>query len=906
MRERTPGVAGESPVSSSPKPEEFYRSIFEGSTIGVLLVDEQGHVAEANSAASALTGYSREELLRLRISELHRAEDRPDFEAQFQHTLAGANLTAEALLLRQDGSLAPVEFGNRPVVLGGRRFIHSSVRDLSERRRAELALSESEQRFSDLVEFLPQPVFESDPRGNITFANRACYSLFGLEVEDFRRGINAYSFILPEDRRRAQSNFTKSFLGEFTGGNEYALLRKDGKTFPAMIFSSPVIVRGERRGLRGIIVNITPLKSALQALRETEERYRRLIEFSPNAIFIQCEGQIVFVNPAGVRLFGAREVKELEGKRVLDLIHPDCHAMVLDRMRQLQGGASEVPWLEEKYLRLDGSVLEAEVTATAFTYEGKPAAQVIVRDIGERKRAEEELRRLRQAAENSGEVIFMTDRAGTITYVNPEFSALYGYSPEEVVGKTTPRILKSGKVGSHEYAAFWNVILNKQVVKNEIINRTKDGRLLTIEGSANPILDDRGDIIGFLAIQRDITERRQLEDRYHQAQKMEAIGQLAGGVAHDFNNLLTAILGYGELALGQTPPSSPLHRTLQEIITAGERAASLTSQLLAFSRKQILQPRILELNAIIQDTEKMLRRLIGEHIELKTALAPDAGRVKADPGQVQQVILNLAVNARDAMPHGGHLILETQNVELDASYARSHATIQPGPYVLLAITDTGVGIDADTLSHIFEPFFTTKEMGKGTGLGLSTVYGIIQQSGRLINVYSEPRQGSTFKIYFPRVAGEAEPLKPEIPAAHFVNGTENILVVEDEEMIRDLACETLREHGYSVLSAHDGKEALRLMRSVAFPLDLLLTDVVMPHMGGPDLALELLKSHPKIKVLLMSGYTDSAILEQGIDERNASFLQKPFSPSELARKVREVLDAHPKEAAKRGDGDTER
>lgn len=388
----------------------------------------------------------------------------------------------------------------------------------------------------------------------------------------------------------------------------------------------------------------------------------------------------------------------------------------------------------------------------------------------------------------------------------------------------------------------------------------------------------------------DITERRKLEEQLRQSQKMESVGRLAGGIAHDFNNLLTVITGYSELMLSQLGEESPLGKEVEEIKRAGERAASLTHQLLAFSRRQVLQPKVLDLNDVVSNIEKMLRRLIGENVELRTVLGAGLWSVKADPGQIEQVLVNLVVNARDAISGGGKITIETVNVFLDEEYSRGHLPAQPGHYVMLAISDTGVGMDEKTVSQVFEPFFTTKGPGKGTGLGLSTVYGIVKQSGGYIWVYSEPDKGSTFKVYFPRTEDrEGAPHKAVSPVED-LRGQETVLVVEDEESIRNLACAVLRGYGYPVLPACDGEDALRVAGEHEGEISLLLTDVVMPKMGGRDLYDRIRQQHPEIKVLYMSGYTDNAIVHHRVLDPGTAFLQKPFSPISLARKVKEVLE----------------
>jgi CheY-like chemotaxis protein len=388
-----------------------------------------------------------------------------------------------------------------------------------------------------------------------------------------------------------------------------------------------------------------------------------------------------------------------------------------------------------------------------------------------------------------------------------------------------------------------------------------------------------------------LVEQRRVEEQLHQSQKVEAIGQLAGGVAHDFNNLLTVISGYSEVIWGRLPASDPVRSQIEEIQKAANRAATLTRQLLAFGRRQILAPRVLDLNLVVAEMDKLLRRLIGEDIELATVQGELLGRVKADPGQIEQVIMNLAVNARDAMPKGGKLTIETANVDLDEAYARGHVAVQPGPFVMLAVSDIGCGMDKKTQSRIFEPFFTTKEEGKGTGLGLSTVYGIVKQSGGNIWVYSEPGRGTTFKMYLPRVEEAIEEISHDRPRAIVTTGTETILVTEDSEMVRTLACEILVAKGYSVLEARHGAEAIEVCERHKGTIHLMITDIVMPQMGGGDLARHLASVRPEMKVLYMSGYTSATIAHHLVLDPGKNFLQKPFNPSSLALKVRETLDS---------------
>ena len=502
-------------------------------------------------------------------------------------------------------------------------------------------------------------------------------------------------------------------------------------------------------------------------LKESKEQYRDLVELSPETIYIQQEGKFVFVNGAGVELFGVTGQEDLLGKPVLDFIHPDGWETASAWVRMEQEKGKIISSVEEKYLRVDGTPVDMEVSAVPIDYLGKPALQVFARDI---------------------------------------------------------------------------------------------------------------------------TGRKRLEDQLRQSQRIEAVGRLAGGIAHDFNNLMTVITGYVGLSKKRLGNPELLAKGLDEIGKAGNRATRLTNQLIAFSRKQILQPQILDLNQIVSNLDKMLLRLIGEDIELLTVLGINIGKVKADPGQIEQVVVNLALNARDAMPKGGRINIETAGENLDEHSIHKYGDLPPGPYVKLVFRDNGVGIDEETISHIFEPYFTTKEVGKGTGLGLATVYGIIRQSGGDVRVESELGKGSTFTILLPRTS-EAESVEENIDTAQETRlGKETILLVEDEEPVRNLLRETLEEAGYTVLEAPDGGEALALLSRPGKTIQLILSDVVMPKMGGLDLADQVASLYPEIKMLLISGYPETALGQQDDTGGGLPFLYKPFTPHDLTNKVRNVLD----------------
>ena len=516
----------------------------------------------------------------------------------------------------------------------------------------------------------------------------------------------------------------------------------------------------------------------------------------------------------------------------------------------------------------------------------------------QRQRAEDSLRKLSCAVEQSADIIFITNCDGIIEYVNPAFEKVTGYTGQEVMGQT-PEFLKSGQQASAIYRELWETIRSGDVYRNIEVNRRKSGGLYYVDESISPIRDATGTITHFVSNGRDLTERLRIEAQLLQAQKMDAIGRLAGGVAHDFNNLLTIITSYSELALDSVVPGSSTQTRLQEILSAAHRAAELTRQLLAFSRQQPQALRVAELNPVVATIVKTLHRLIGEDIELVLIPGKELGRIRLDPVQIEQILLNLAANSRDAMPQGGTLTIQTSDVQLDEEYAEHKKAIIPtGHYAVLTVSDTGTGIPADHLAHVFEPFYTTKPSGKGTGLGLATVYGIVKQNHGFVWIYSEAGIGTTLKIYFPCVNERLSTQEAPSPGpADAFRGTETVLLVEDEEALRRASAEFLGLRGYTVLEARDGLDALSVTKHHGSTIHLAVTDVVMPHMSGGQLAKELETTRPETRVLFVSGYAGQTVLDHKVIDGKHNFLQKPFTLTQLAKKVRTVLDHGPNNLA---------
>ena len=706
---------------------------------------------------------------------------------------AGENIEADYRIIRQNDKQERTircwwtlerDLSGKPVRVGG------FIKDITEQQQAEKATREIQKRLENIIEFLPDAVVVIDKKKKVIAWNRACEAMTGVPKAAML-GLGDYTYaepfygerrpmlidLLDEPDSPVKSRYLYvSQQAEVLQAETITERIRDGRKIHVWCSASPLYDdEGRRFGSIEVIRDITQQKVLEQALLESEESIRVWVESAPEGIYVQRDGKFVFINLAMLKLMGATKPEDLLGTPFMDRVAPESHKYVLERIRFQQNTGATAPAMEQEYLRLDGSKVPVETTAVMVQFQGKKAHLVFVRDRTERKRAEE--------------------------------------------------------------------------------------------------------------------EKRKLEEQLRQTQKLEAVGKLAGGIAHDFNNLLCAITGYADLMRWDLKKDDPLAKNLGEIITCSQRAVELTRQLLAFSRKQVLEPRLLDLNQVLLNLENMLHRLIGEDIELTLALTPNCGLVKADPGQIEQTIVNLLVNSRDAMPEGGKVTIETSLVQLDESYAKQHIGTIAGPHILLAVTDTGCGMDADTQARIFEPFFTTKEKGKGTGLGLATVYGIVKQSGGNIWCYSEPGKGTSFKVYLPVAAQGAPPALQSRKETDPQRGTETILIAEDDNAIREIASALLRRAGYSVLPAANGGEALLACKNFPDTIHLLVTDVIMPGMSGKMLAKHLQELRPDLKVLFTSGYTDNAIVHHGVLDEGTPFLQKPYNRETLTRKVREVLDS---------------
>ena len=809
--------------------EEQYRLLFDSNPLPMWVFDRRTlKFLTVNDAAVNCYGYSREEFLAMSVLEIRPAADVQIFLDHLSKIETLGDHKGFWKHCKKNGELIDVEITSHEFAFAGQPAELVLANDVTERKKSEDAI-----RFqANLLDTVEQSVIAANLDGTIIYWNRFAHELYGYSAAE-AVGRSVTALITPDtehphaERLMSGLSAGKSWSGEFT------VKTKDGKVFPAQIFNTPVRNGdGKLTGIIGVSFDITERKNAETAIVEANNR----------AIF-EYDRLLQRISTLAQTLGTARDLSAVfSAIQDFAQLSVPCSALIVS-LYDAESHSRRIIylWYDDK-----------EMTASEFA--PVPVGEGLI-----------------DQAVKSGEVVtvddFRTDLRPT------ENMVLFGsdkdereprsmlIAPMKIMGK----VLGTIEVQSYEPAAYRQEHATAmRMAANLAANSIENVRLIELD--------------------RQNAEQRRL------SQRLESVGRLAGGIAHDFNNMLTAINGYSDLTLRRLAADDPLRRNVEEIKKAGQRSAELTYQLLAFSRLQVLKPRVLAVNEVVAETIQMLERLIGEDVQLNLDLDPQIGAVEADPGQLTQVIVNLAVNARDAMPNGGSLTIQTRNIELDEDYAARHFPIRPGAFVMLEVTDTGSGIDDEVIEHIFEPFYTTKEVGKGTGLGLATVYGIVKQSGGFIWADSEIGDGTSFKIYLPRVDRKSSPEETANAADNAPHGAETILIVEDEDLVRDMSRQILEECGYTIIEARNGIEALEIVRNATAPIDLLLTDVVMPLMGGRELSEKLTRTHPQIAVLFTSGYTDDAIIRQGIVETNTNFIEKPFTYNGLAQKVRQVLD----------------
>jgi two-component system cell cycle sensor histidine kinase/response regulator CckA len=893
FRDVTARVQAEEALRES---EAKYRLLFESNPQPMWVYDlESLAFLKVNRAAIDFYGYSLEEFLAMTIRDIRPPEDHPalmERVKELREQTPGLGYSGEWRHVKKSGEIINVEIISHEVAFYGQRARLALAKDITDRKAAEEALVKYEfiaNTAKDCMTLIDRNyVYEA--------ANAAYCQAHGKTLEEVVGSSVAQVWGEDTFKSNIKGYLDRCFTGqtvEFEGWFDFG---KQGRGCYHVFYNPYFDEDGTVAYAAVVSHDITERKRTEEALKEGEERYRKLMETANDAILIAevDTGEILDANQRAQELLGL-PLEKIIGMHQSQL-HPPAEA---ERYRDIFRTHSEVGGImDEEMFVVDsrGRRIPVEISASATEVRGKKLMQGIFRDLTERRRAAEALRqseeKYRLLVNQIPAVVYKGYADWSLDCFDRKIEAITGYAKEEFDSRRkTWRDLIFPEDIEQAKKRFREALKGDGSYVTEHRIRKKGGEVRWVQARNRIIRDAAGKVDYISGVFFDITERKELSDQLIKAQRMEAVGILAGGLAHDFNNLLTAIMGYGEIMMMDLRKEDPFSAYIQEITKAASRGASLTNQLLAFSRKQILQPQVVNLNEVVVDMDKMLRRLIGEDIELITVIDQKLGWVKADPGQIEQIIMNLAVNARDAMPNGGSLTLETANVHLDQAYARSHVGVNPGPHVMLAVSDNGVGMDAETVSRIFEPFFTTKESGKGTGLGLATVYGIIQQSGGHIWVYSEPGKGTTFKVYLPRVKkGVLEP-KPKAAPPTTLGGEETILLVEDDGALRDLISTALRKYGFSVLEASHGGEALLICEREKSHIHLLLTDVVMPQISGSALAERLTRLHPEMKVLYMSGYTENAIVHHGVLDSEVNFIAKPFRLLGLVQKVREVLAA---------------
>jgi PAS domain S-box-containing protein len=777
-------------------------------------------------------------------------------------------------------------------------FVQATVRDITERNRAEEELQWKTAFLEAQVNSSQDGILVVDQQGKKILQNQRAADLLKIpqDILDDKDD---------ETQRRWVAGMTKNpeqFLEKaaYLYSHPNAISRdetefKDGTVLDR--YSSPVVGKdGKYYGRIFTLRDITAQKQTENALRASEGKFRSLFESSRDAIMTSEPPSWKFTsgNPAAVKMFGAKSEEDLILHNPWELSpdrQPDGRASAEKAKEMIEKATREGShFFEWTHRRLGGEEFPATVLISRMQSAEKVFHQSTVRDITESKRAEEVQTLLASVVQSSEDAIIYGALDGIILTWNQGAERIYGYAASEVIGKSFTILVPPDRLEEIR-EVLEKIRRGEYISHHETVRRTKDGRRIEVSLSMSPMRDASGIPTGVSIIGRDITGRKRLEATLFQSQKMETVGKLAGGIAHEFNSIMTAIIGQSELMLYDLPEGNPLRKNAAEIQQAAGRAATLTRQLLAYGRKQIFQPEVLDLNTILAGMEKTLCHLAGRDVDVLIAPPTGPRLVKADPGQIEQVIVNIVMNAAEAMPRGGKLTLETAETFLDQAYVSQFQDLKAGQYIMLAITDTGAGMSEAVKARLFEPFFTTKEVGKGTGLGLATCHGIIKQSGGHINVYSEPGRGATFKIYLPKAPVENKPPAPPLKTPDLPRGTETILLVEDDPALREMAAILLRRLGYTVLPAGDGLEALNLTHQRATGhIDLLFTDVVMPHMSGKELSDRIQALYPHTKVLFTSAYTETAIVHQNVLNPGITLLQKPFTPSSLAKKVREVLD----------------
>ncbi|RJP14857.1 MAG: PAS domain S-box protein [Candidatus Abyssobacteria bacterium SURF_5] len=882
---------------------ERLKILFEYAPDAYYLNDVNGNFVDGNKAAEELIGYAREELVGKSFLELNliRADQLENAAAIMRENTRGKASLDDLILIRKDGSEVAVEVRIFPVRIDNQPMVLGIARDVTERKRADDLLRQSEEKYRTLLDSIEIGFYETDLEGNLLFFNESVQKVLGYPHDELL-GMNYRQYVNNADARIIFNSFNKVFkTGTADKGFACNVITKHGSVKP-IEFSVSLVrdVHGQPIGFRGVTRDITERRQAEEQLRKSEEKYRAseekyrtLLELFDLGFYeTDLSGNLLFFNET-IREYLGYPADELRGMNYRRYVNEeDADIMFRAFNRVFKSGNAEKCFVCNVVTK-KGSLTPVEFSVSLVRDEnGSPAGfRGVTRDITERKEAEEQLRKseekYRTLFEESKDVICIASPDGELLDINAAGIHLFKASSKEELLKQN--IFAFLFPLQEDRRRLEKAFTDRGFVKDFEVNTSdRNGRQLNLLITANSVRDDEGKIIAYRGIIRDVTEKKQLEQQLFQAQKMESIGTLAGGIAHDFNNLLGGILGYASFIKSKIDHNDKLYGYVDTIERSAMRAAELTSQLLGFARGGKYDTKTVNLNDIIIETMKIIGRTFDKSIEIETHLADELATVEADAAQIQQVLMNLCVNALDAMPGGGKLVIETEVADLSEDYIRLHFGAKKGDYVTLSVTDTGIGMDRETMKRIFEPFFTTKEKGKGTGLGLAMVYGVIKNHGGFIRVYSEPGAGSTFKVFLPAVgkAESKEPREDHLPRG----GNEIILIVDDEAAIRSLAKDALEGKGYKVLLAEDGKEAIEVYRESFADIALVILDMVMPKMGGRETFLKMQEINPGIKALLSTGYSQNGKAKEILDCGVFGFIQKPYQVNKLLSKVRNVLD----------------